>query len=447
MKFRRRLMVLSALGAIFALSACSSLPSWLGGGAKETSKVEGDRIPVLRAATALSPDASLAGQPANIPPAEANADWPQHGGSARAAIGHVALPPTLSRHESAGIGGGAGFRHFLVPTPVVSGGLVFAMDAEGEVSAHKAGTLEKAWAVKGVATEDGDAVMGGGLAAEGGVVYAASGRGLVAALDAATGRELWRQAIGIPIRSAPRAEGGNLYVVTVDSQLFALDARSGSLLWSHRGVSEGLGFLIEASPAAVGDWVVAPYTSGEVHGLRADTGESAWSDVVAGREPQSAAAIFTGIGGDPVVADGVVYVAGSTGMFSAFALETGQRLWEQPVSSVNTPYLAGDSLYILTSAAELISLSRLDGRVRWIAKLPAQEDESDPKTRYSWNGPILAGGRVLVVGAHGEMRAFSPENGAELPQTEIAEGVYTAPVVAGGVLYLVDDDAKLHSYY
>lgn len=443
---KRSLLLLPLL-----IAACSQLPSWAGGEKKavEPPANAADRIPVLQTGAAVQPDASLASISVEIPSADTNADWPQHSNTPATRAGNLALAVTLEKRQSARTGDGNSFHSQLVPPPVVGGGAVFAMDAAGMVSAHDMKDVsEVRWISPGAAGEGAEPVLGGGLAYEAGRVYAASGKGRIVALDAASGREIWRQPLGIPVRSAPRVEGGRVYVVTVDSQLFALDNGTGAVLWSHRGVDEGRGFLVEASPVTAGELVIAPYASGEIHVLHADSGQEVWADGVAGSQRQAAVSVFSGIGGDPVLTeDGILYVAGSSGQTAAFRMETGQRVWEQPLSSINTPWVAGEYLYIITTDSILVCLQRLDGRIKWVTELPAYEDPEEKKGRYSWSGPVMAGGRLLAVGAHGEMLEISPQDGSLLSRTDIAEGVYAPPVAAGGSVYLLTQGATLHALY
>ena len=78
-----------------------------------------------------------------------------------------------------------------------------------------------------------------------GVLYATSTWSVVFALDARTGRELWRHDPKVPRAWGRKAccdvvnrgvahHAGRLYVGTLDGRLIALDARSGREVWSVR---------------------------------------------------------------------------------------------------------------------------------------------------------------------------------------------------------------------
>ena len=115
----------------------------------------------------------------------------------------------------------------------MSGGAVFAMDALAHVTAVStaAATL---WQADLTAEFDrGGAQSGGGLAVQGGRVFATTGYGEVVALDAATGARAVAAAHG-------RARGGRacrvgrhaVYAMSADGSGWALDAASGRVLWT-----------------------------------------------------------------------------------------------------------------------------------------------------------------------------------------------------------------------
>jgi outer membrane protein assembly factor BamB len=424
MHLRNNIFTLSLL-ALLALSACS-LP-WK----KEVApkKDETSRIEALKMDNQLVADASLANTPPVLPPAES-------------------FPNTLEVHDSVSVGEGQDFIYNVTPPPAVGDGVVYAMDAAGTVSAHDAQDISRvSWQIKGVADEDETTLLTGGLTYAAGVVYVASGNGLVAAFEAKTGRELWRQDIKIPVRSSPRVEGGQVFIVTIDSQIFALNATTGASMWTTRGISEGSSFLALASPTIANGMVVAPFSSGELRVLQAADGVGVWSDMVSAGKRLLATANFGGFGGDPVVTGNALYVTSTSGVLAAYRLDNGLRVWEQPVASSQKPLVIGNAVFVLSSDASLIALNRLDGRVFWISTLPRYENTKERKDPYHWSGPVIAGDKLYVAGAHGEMKMFNPSTGADMGTIEIPEDVYTAPVVAGNRMLLLRKNAELVTMY
>ena len=105
---------------------------------------------------------------------------------------------------------------------MVANGTVFAMDAVGYITAHDAADISNIrWTSKGVSEKNEPQIIGGGLAFDDGKLYVVSGRGIVAAFDAATGNELWRKFLDVPLRSAPRVSGGKLFASSASITSFS----------------------------------------------------------------------------------------------------------------------------------------------------------------------------------------------------------------------------------
>lgn len=435
-------LLFSLLLTSVAISGCSHMPSWLGGKKDDKPKLEGERISVLPASSELQADEGLKNLVVSLPAAQENAAWPQHS----TLNGNLAAAGNFDKQTSARVGEGEKFEHTLVPRPVVGGGLVYAMDSIGTISAHDAANVNRVrWQSKGVSEKEEPDIIGGGLAYDQNKLYATSGRGIIAAFDAASGKALWRKALRIPFRSAPKVSDGKVFAITIDNQVYAFNAANGDVVWSQRGISETAGIMNNVSPTIAGDDLVVPFSSGEIYNLNMADGRPLWNDslISLGRRTQ-ATALFSGIGGDPVVDNEIVFVVSGGDMISVFYLPNGQRVWERPIGSINTPWLAGDYLYVLTSDNHLVCFVKYNGRIRWSTRLKTYANEAEKKDPIIWKGPVMTGGNLAVVGSNGQLLLISGTDGNVVATKSVPEGIVTAPVIAGGRMYLVGQDAQLH---
>ena len=104
---------------------------------------------------------------------------------------------------------------------------------------------------------------------------------------------------------------------------------------------------------------------------------------------------------------------------------------------------AGDALFLVTTGGELACLGRDDGRVRWLRPLGRFEDERRRRDPITWGPPVLAGGRLLVAGSHARLAEVNPLDGEMIGTTRLPGGAILQPAVAGGVLYLLTEDAAV----
>jgi outer membrane protein assembly factor BamB len=145
-----------------------------------------------------------------------------------------------------------------------------------------------------------------------------------------------------------------------------------------------------------------------------------------------------------VIADGYVYVAGEGGQMAAIELRRGLRAWDLDLASSETPWVAGDYVYVVTDHGDVLCILRQNGRVRWVSGLPRLTDPDDPGSEpIIWSGPILVGDRLLLAGSDGRLVALSPYNGAVLGQIDVDEPILMAPIVANRTVFVLTEEAEL----
>lgn len=440
MKVFGRILPVCVIG--LGLTGCG-IGSWFGG--ESEPPLPGERISVLRSDAAVTADPAVAGIDVVIPAPALNPDWPQTGGTADHAPVHVELGQSLNRAWQVSIGEGTGRGRHIVSTPVVAGGRVFTMDAATRVTAVDAATGNRLWS-RDMQPEGTQGGFGGGVAAFGDRVFVATGYGVVSALNAATGDPLWTRTVPAPIRSAPSFADGKLYVVTMDSRTEALDAATGQPVWTHAGIAETASVLGGASAAISRGAVVVPYNSGEVFALREDNGRMIWTDSLAALRRADVVSDLAAIRGHPVAYRGLVFATSHSGRTVAVDLRSGMRIWDRDFGGVDMPWAAGDFVFLLTSRNELLALVAAEGRVRWVNALPRYRDPSGRSDPVVWSGPVLAGGRLILVNSQSRAVFFSPTTGEQLGEMPLSAPATVPPVVADGTMYVLSSDGYLSAY-
>jgi quinohemoprotein ethanol dehydrogenase len=127
-----------------------------------------------------------------------------------------------------------------------------------------------------------------------GVIYLGAGHGVVHAVDAPSGRLLWRfdakapEAAGAKLRVAWGIRGlaywkGRVYAGTTDGRLIALNAKDGTLAWSVQTVDPADGATITGAPRAFNGKIIIGFSGGDFGALRgyvtaydAGTGRQDW---------------------------------------------------------------------------------------------------------------------------------------------------------------------------
>ena len=148
----------------------------------------------------------------------------------------------------------------------------------------------------------------------------------------------------------------------------------------------------------------------------------------------------------PVIDQGRVYAVGQGGRMVAIDMASGQRMWEQNIAGISTPWAAGEWLFVVTDDARLLAISRGSGKVRWISQLTHYRNEKKLKGLYGWVGPVLAGGRLILANTEGELVSVSPADGSVISKIDVKQPVSLQPIVANNMLYVLDDKGQLSAY-
>jgi outer membrane protein assembly factor BamB len=409
----------------------------------------GERVSILSNDNSIKVDPTTAAVAVVLPDPVLNADWAQSGGNASKSMGHPALGAARTKAWEASIAGSTK-KQRLAAAPVISNNRLFAVDTDAVVSAFAADTGAKLWSVSiGSTGKDFEnSLFGGGASVDGNVVYATSGVGDVAALNAEDGKLLWKVKPAGPLRGAPTVAFGGVYVITQDNQIFALNAGDGAVQWQATASLEPGSVFGAASPAAGQGTIVAGFSSGEVQAYRYENGRDLWEDALARTSMALSVSTLTDVDADPVIDRGRVFALGQGGRMASYDLLTGQRIWEISIAGISTPYVVGEWVYAMTDDGKLLCVARGSGKVRWIQQLARYRIETEKKKKdpIRWTGPILAGGRLIAVNSEGQLVEFSPTDGSTLATTEFKSPLSQPPVVANNRLYILADDGTITAW-
>ena len=464
-----RLLRLGAASLLFTLAAvgCSSGPFGLFGGGDDDDEEEvseegaeaENRLSILAFEETLQADPRYAGSSVDVPPSYKNLSWPQPGGEADHTLHHLSGDVELETAWKASVGKASARRARLTAPPVAADGRLFVTDAEATITAFDIESGDEIWRTELAPKirekfrirdiffrpKPSQIGFGGGVAYDDGRVYVTSGFGFIAALDADTGEELWRNPTSAPVRTPPTAHRGLVFYVTITNELSALDEETGEKAWSFQSFEENARILSSASPAAAGDLIVAPFSSGEVVAFLSGTGRPVWNDTLARSANLTALATLNDIAGSPVIDRGLVYVVSHAGRLTAIDIRTGGRVWETPIAGLQMPWVAGDYIFIVSVEGELVCLSRADGAIIWISQLRRYENEKKKKGRIAWAGPVLVGDHLILVSTLGEVVKVSVQDGVVVDKAKVSGGSIVSPIVADETIFVLTETGRLYA--
>lgn len=243
-----------------------------------------------------------------------------------------------------------------------------------------------------------------------GIMITTEPPGTVLALNAETGRVLWRYNRKLPsdlrICCGPVNRGvaianSSVFVGTLDAHLVALDIRSGKVIWDAETAPHSDGYSNTAAPLVVKDSVIVGVAGGE-YGIRGfvdaydiSTGERKWRFNTIPAEGDDGSETWSG--------DSWMIGGGPTWMTGTFDIDSNLTYWGvgNPGPDFNNANRKGDNLY----TNSIVALDADSGALRWYFQF-TPEDVHD----FDANSiPIVA--ELPIAGKRTKVIMIATKNG------------------------------------
>lgn len=251
------------------------------------------------------------------------------------------------------------------------------------------------------------------------------------------GRELWRHKLAAQITTAPFVAGGRVFVLSADRSVTALDGATGRRLWNQQRPGDPLVLRQSGVILAVGDTLVVGL-SGRLVGLNPLNGQVRWDAAVATpRGTNDVERLVDLVGRVSRVGDSVCVRAFQVGVGCVDAAR-GALVWTK--SSQGYEGVHGDERMVYGPEADgkLVAWRRADGEQAWVSD----------RLRYRELSSPLALGRSVIVGDEtGLVHFVSREDGSPLTRVSTdGSAIVAAPVVAGDTLVVVTRKGGVFGY-
>lgn len=302
---------------------------------------------------------------------------------------------------------------------------------------------------------------------QGNAVTFASSDGSVVAIDAASGRELWRASAGEPLAAGVGSDGKVSAVVTQGNELVAFEG--GKTIWRQR-----LPVGVYTTPFVAGARVFVLQADRSVSAFDGHTGRKLWTYTRTGTE----ALVLRHPG--VILAVGDTLVVGQSGRLAGLNPLTGSVRWEAPVAVprgindverlvdlVGTVSRIGDDVCARAFQAAVGCVDTSRAAVRWTKTANGAEGVSGDNdfifgteangTTIAWKrasgdrawstdmllhrgltAPLSLGRAVVIGDSFGYVHVLSREDGKLLNRVETDKSaIASAPVLAANTLVVV----------
>jgi outer membrane protein assembly factor BamB len=318
--------------------------------------------------------------------------------------------------------------------------------------------VKQAWA-----NRIGEVLAGAGPFVVGNQVIVAAADGTVAAIDAASGRDVWRGPAGAPLSTgagsdgktaavitkdgelvaleagkvvwkarlpaqtftAPFVGGARVFVVLADKSVHAFDGATGKKLWTQQRPSEPLVLNRPGVMLAVGDTLVVGL-GGRLVGLNPGNGTVRWEAAIAAPRSTNDVERLVDLVSPPSRIGDEVCARAFQAAVGCVNAARGTLVWNRPANGSEGIHGDANLLFGTEANGKLIAWRRSDGQIAW---------QSERLLNRSLSAPVVVGRSVVVGDSLGNLHMLSREDGSPLNRlTTDGNAIVGSPVLADGAL-------------
>lgn len=323
------------------------------------------------------------------------------------AVGSV----TLDEEWSTRVGKGHD-KDFLQLTPVVLGGSLYAVSADGVLLAIGPATGDERWRKRL------DERVMAGLGGDNRHLYLVNDDAQIIALDRNDGEPVWRARLPNEALAEPRSNGNLVVVQTIDGRVLAFSARDGERRWQYEATTPALSFRASAPPVVGGEMILVSFANGRLVALSAENGQALWQYAVGEPSGRTELERLVDVTAEPLVIENAVLVAGYQGKLALLDLQSGQEIWSRSTSTFHSPALGRDRVFVAMVNGDMVAL---DGST--LERIWTQD-------QLAWrrlSAPLAVGNYVLVGDYEGYIHLLSQQDGSFEGQVQVDKSGLRSP--------------------
>lgn len=312
----------------------------------------------------------------------------------------------------------------------VNGGTITLAGSDGSIAALDATSGRDVW------RSNIGAAIGAGAGSDG--RYAAVVTRTNHLVVTEQGREKWRETLNALAFTAPLVAGERVFVVTADRAVTAFDAQTGRRLWSYSRPGEQLLALRQAGVLlAVGDTLVAGI-SGRLVGLNPLNGTLRWETPIATARGTNDVERLIDLVGRVSREGDVVCARAFQAAVGCVNAARGAVVWSKPASGADGVH--GDAQFVFGTESDgrVIAWRRADGERAWTSE------------RLKYRGltaPLSIGRSVAIGDAQGLVHFLSREDGTPMGRVPTdGSAIMAAPVLVGNTLVVVTHNGGVFGF-
>lgn len=348
----------------------------------------------------------------------------------------------VKKSWSTSVGDGVGENYSLL-RPAYLDDVIFAADRFGIVKALNAQNGKEIWRINladkaGLFSFSTTALLSGGITAADGNLYIGSEAAKVYSLSAKDGTINWQTTVAGEVLARPVVSDNFVLVHTSNGFLQALDQSDGTIKWTVNLDEPSLSLRGLSTPAVAHGAAIVGGDNGRITAVFIERGQLIWQERISRPTGVTEIDRLSDVDMTPIINDNVVYAIGYNGELTALELRSGQILWQRAFGSVNDFIIDNNQLFFVDQTDRVMAINLASGASLWT--------QSDLLHRQL-TAPLLFQGYIIVGDSEGYLHWLDRETGNFVNQLHVSgSGLLSAPQVMNNNLVVQARNGKVYSF-
>ena len=330
--------------------------------------------------------------------------------------------------------------------PAFSASRVFGASADGNVFAIDAGTGKVIWKVnvvgfyseeeRAVAFADDIDVITGGVGHGSDIVVIGSAAGELIAMNAEDGTLVWKVATASEVLAPPQVNGDLVIAQSIDGKVAAYSVSDGERSWIYTTSIPSLTLRGTSTPLVTSEYVIAAFANGRLSVLDRNRGLAGIDQRVGISKGKSDLERLVDIDGAMVLEGNSLYAVSYQGNMVMLDLSASGRVgWGMEASSVVGLGSGFGNVYLAGADSKLTAIAMDSKRELWAIESLLNRDITTPVTLSSY---------IAVGDFAGYIHLIAQSDGRFVARKKIdGDGVSASVVVDGTRIYVITNGGRL----
>ena len=272
-----------------------------------------------------------------------------------------------------------------------------------------------------------------------GSIYIADNIGFIYSINLLNGELIWIKNYGTPIKSNLKVFENKIFVTDQDNKILCIDTKDGSIIWNIYSITSFIKSqnLLSLSLAKNGD-LFAITSSADIFKIETKTGGIYWSRNTAESLFKNATDFFISSG--IVTTKNEIIFSADSNTFSYNVIH-GSTNWTTSISSVSTPIIDKENIFLVTRNGYLVVLKKDNGEIISSTNILSILKEKRQNTNIK--SFIMGSGKIYSLTKNGYLIVTSASTGKNEKFKKIGSTNISQLIINDGTLYMITADSKI----